>query len=56
VKLCISLVPDNDVGTIRLGSPHIPVKGVAGFLLFGDGDNGVTAAALSQAHLALKIC
>jgi hypothetical protein len=56
VKLYISLVPDNDVSTNRLGSPQVPVKGLAGFLLFGGGDRGVTAAILSWAHLALKIC
>jgi hypothetical protein len=54
--LYISLVLDNDVGTNRLGSPQVPVKGSAGFLLFGGGDRGVTAAMLGRARLALKIC
>ena len=51
MKLYVSLVQDNDVGTNRLGSPQVPAKGLAGFLLFGDGDNGVTAAMLSRARV-----
>lgn len=51
MKLYVSLVRDNDVSTNRLGGPQVPAKGLAGFLLFGHGDNGVTAVMLSRVRV-----